>query len=90
MTNPKNIYKVWTDTSYIYAETADGQIAKYAFADWRTLSNATEQQRKNYYLSYSGIHWDELDEDLSFNGLFHDNGYDFDVVYTPDFRDFRE
>ena len=83
MTSPRQIDKVWTDSAFIYAETIDGKIAKYAFSDWQTLSNATEQQRKNYYLSYSGIHWPDLDEDLSFDGLFRDNGYDFEVYYSP-------
>ncbi|MBQ3619286.1 MAG: DUF2442 domain-containing protein [Bacteroidales bacterium] len=82
MPSPIKIAKVWTDSANIYAETIDGKIAKYAFSDWRTLSNASEQQRKNFYLSYSGIHWPDLDEDLSFDGLFRDNGYDFGAYYS--------
>ena len=82
MPSPIKIAKVWTDSANIYAETIDGKIAKYAFSDWRTLSNASEQQRKNYYLSYSGIHWPDLDEDLSFDSLFRDNGHDFGAYYS--------
>jgi hypothetical protein len=35
----------------------------------KTLANATEQQLKNYTISRTGIHWDELDEDLSLRGF---------------------
>ena len=83
MTPQIRIDKVWTDASYVYAETVDGKVAKYAFSDWKTLANATKQQRDNYYLSYSGIHWSDLDEDLSFDGLFRDNGYNISVFYLP-------
>lgn len=27
-------------------------------------------QREDYYLSYFGIHWPQIDEDLSFEGMF--------------------
>lgn len=34
------------------------------------LYNATPEQRERYTLSAMGIHWEELDEDLSFAGFF--------------------
>ena len=37
------------------------------------LQNATIEQRENYELSPFGIHWEELDEDLSFEGFFKFN-----------------
>lgn len=37
---------------------------------WKRLANATQKQREAFTLSYSGIHWPEIDEDLSFEGMF--------------------
>ena len=68
------ISRVWVDSQYIYASTFDGKTAKYAFADWKSFANTTDEQRKDFYLSYSGIHWRQIDEDLSFNGMFRDKG----------------
>ncbi len=35
----------------------------------RRLAKGTEAQRKNIEVSPFGLHWPELDEDLSFKGL---------------------
>ena len=68
------ILKVWIDDSKVYAVTADGLEASYAFSEWPLLRNATQQQRANFYLSYAGIHWPDIDEDLSFEGMFNAAG----------------
>lgn len=68
------ISKVWIDSGYIYAQTRDGLVASSAVSLWERLASATEQQINDYYLSYSGIHWPQLDEDLSFEGMFHSVG----------------
>ena len=47
-----------------------GSKASYAFADWPRLANATKAQREDFYLSPCGIHWPQIDEDLSFSGMF--------------------
>ena len=38
------------------------------------LKNATKEQRDFFSLSFSGIHWPQLDEDLSFTGMFINSG----------------
>lgn len=70
MTIPMYISRVWTDKERIYAQTTTGETASYRFADWKLLREATPEQREHYVLSYGGIHWPELDEDLSFEGMF--------------------
>ena len=81
------IAKVWVDATHVYAETTDGLRAGYAFADWVRLANASDEQRSDFYLSYYGIHWPQIDEDLSFEGMFRDNnlcegGSEDSVVYS--------
>lgn len=69
------INKVWVDDANVYAETTNGWKASYPLCQWARLAKATDKQRKNFYLSRYGIHWPELDEDLSFEGLFYDSGF---------------
>lgn len=78
------IAKVWVDDAYVYAETKDGRRASYAFSEWPRLANATDSQRRDFYLSYGGIHWPQIDEDLSFEGMFEDNGILFAAEETPE------
>lgn len=68
------IQQVWVDENGVHARTEDGLQASYPFAAWKKLANATTVQRQNYYLSYTGIHWPEIDEDLSFEGMFAQAG----------------
>jgi len=89
---PHLIDKVWTDDERVYARTKDGLIASYAFSQWPRLKNATKEQRNDFHLSYDGIHWPRLDEDLSFEGMFHDAGLcgitptEDSVCFLPDKR----
>lgn len=64
------IDKVWVDDTRIYARTLDGLVASYRFADWKRLREASQAQREDFYLTYGGIHWPQIDEDLSFEGMF--------------------
>lgn len=51
------IKNVWVDDTHVWAETANGWKANYPFSRWKTLANATEKQRENFFLSRYGIHW---------------------------------
>lgn len=68
------IIKVWVDDTHVYAMTETGLTANYAFSQWPKLAKATKEQREDYQLSYSGIHWPQIDEDLNFESMFNDNG----------------
>lgn len=68
----EKVVKVWLTDKEIYIQTADGSTASEKFADYPRLKYATEVQRKNYTTDDFGIHWEELDEDLSFEGFFRE------------------
>ena len=70
----KKITKVWVDDTHVYAMTETGLTANYAFSQWPKLAKATREQREDYQLSYSGIHWPQIDEDLNFESMFNANG----------------
>ena len=48
----------------------DGTVGKERFSEYPPLANATLQERENFTVSYFGIHWPSLDEDLSFDGIY--------------------
>ena len=70
--NRTDIARVWTDATHIYAETHNGDKASYAFSQWPRLASATDEQRQDFHLSFYGIHWPQIDEDLCFDGMFRD------------------
>lgn len=74
MTTRHKIQRVWVDDTRVYALTEDDLQASYPFSMWKRLANATPEQRQHFYLSYTGIHWPDIDEDLSFEGMFADAG----------------
>ena len=64
------IDKIWITDSEIWIRTSDGREACEKFDDYPRLKYATPQQRANYRSDLFGIRWEELDEDLSFEGFF--------------------
>ena len=65
-----NIEKIWLTDSAIWIRNDKGEEACEAFADYPRLRNATQEQRRHYASDEFGIHWEALDEDLSFEGFF--------------------
>lgn len=63
--------KVWFDDANMWVQFADGRQLSVPLPYFPRLLNATPQQREQYELSGggSGIHWDEIDEDISVRGL---------------------
>ena len=56
------IEKIWITDTAVWVRTVDGREACEKFA--------TRAQRENYSADAFGIHWEEIDEDLSFEGFF--------------------
>lgn len=66
------IEKVWLTDTAIWIRTTDGREACEQFADYPRLRLASPQQRAAFTTDSEGIHWPELNEDLSFDGFFHE------------------
>lgn len=60
---------VKTDESTLWVELNDGRTLGVPLAWFPRLLNATPDQLAKAELSPRGIHWDELDEDISVEGL---------------------
>jgi len=64
------VLKIWFDNKNIFLKTKEG-VEKSMPLNWfPKLESATTQQRNNFELSPFGIHWENIDEDLSFEGFF--------------------
>jgi len=57
-----------TNTDLI-VELRDGRVIRTPLWWYPRLLNATAAQRSHYELSPFGVHWPELDEDLSVAGM---------------------
>ena len=62
---------VWFDEYKLYVRLADGREIATPLAWFPRLRDASEKQRNNWRLlgRGSGIHWEDIDEDLSVAGL---------------------
>lgn len=70
MENEIKVIKVWLDKDSIFIETDKGEIKNHPISWFPRLLKATKAQREDFTLSPFGIHWEKLDEDLSFEGFF--------------------
>lgn len=67
------IQKVRVTKDQIIADLVDGRVISVPLAwSWR-LSEATPAQRANFRLigTGQGVHWPDVDEDISVEGLLH-------------------
>ena len=58
----------------MWVELSDGRTLGIPLAWFPRLLHAAPQQRQNFELSVNGIHWNELDEDISVAGLLAGRG----------------
>jgi hypothetical protein len=57
------------DEDSMTVDLSDGRAISVPLAWFPRLLSATSKQRAKFELSVAGLHWDELDEDISVNGL---------------------
>lgn len=65
--------KIWFADNRIYGETDDGRTLFQSLLYYKRLLNATDEQRNNYEMDDEGIHWREIDEDVSFESFEYDD-----------------
>jgi hypothetical protein len=63
------------DDHSMWIELADGRALGIPLAWFHKLLHATPAQRQQLELSVYGLHWDELDEDISVAGLLAGRGH---------------
>ena len=71
----------WCDDTSLHVRLVDGREIATPLWWYPSLQRATHTQRNNMELMYSGIHWPDLDEDLSIQGMLQ--GWKADDAQPP-------
>jgi hypothetical protein len=58
----------------MWVDLSDGRTWRVPLAEFPSLMRATPAERENVHLSRVGLHWEELDQDISVAGLLADKG----------------
>jgi len=69
------------DENSFWVDLEDGRTLGIPLAWFPRLLHATPQQREQVELSRSGLHWEEIDEDISIAGLLAGRG---DITRSTD------
>jgi hypothetical protein len=57
------------DEESMWVSLSDGRTLGVPLSWFPLLEQATPARRKKFWLSPRGLHWDEIDEDISVQGL---------------------
>ncbi len=63
--------RIWFDADNLWLELVDGRQLSVPLAYFPRLLHASQEQREHYEVSGggTGLHWEEIDEDVSVAGL---------------------
>ena len=67
------ISKIWFADDRIYGLTDDGRTLWQSLLYYRRLLHASPEERENYEMDDEGIHWYQLDEDVSCGSFEYDD-----------------
>lgn len=67
------ISKVWFDGDYILGSDVKGNVYRQSLLWYKRLAGASEKERNAYIIGFDGIHWRNLDEDISFESFLYDD-----------------
>ncbi|MGB3931823.1 MAG: DUF2442 domain-containing protein [Sphingobium sp.] len=62
------------DEALMWVDLEDGRTLGVPLVWFPRLLHATPAQRADFFLSPSGLHWEEIDEDISIVGLLAGRG----------------
>ena len=69
----KTVKKLWFDDERIFIESVNGEVRSQPVRFFPRLLKANETQRKQWTESHFGIHWENVDEDISFESFNWDD-----------------
>ena len=70
---PLTITKIWFENDRIYGLADDGRTLWQSLLYYKRLLHASQEQREKYRIGKMGIHWEEIDEDVSFESFEYDD-----------------
>lgn len=67
------IVEIWFDADYIYGKDEQGKEYKQSLFWYSKLREASEEECRHYTIGMDGIHWRNLDEDVSFESFEYED-----------------
>ena len=65
--------KAWFEDEHICLQTETGVIMRQSLLWYPELLNATERQRNAFRIGFNGLHWPDLDVDISFESFGYED-----------------
>ena len=65
------ITEIWFDNDQIYGRDKEGQIFSQSLLWYPRLRAASAKEREMYTIGFDGIHWRNVDEDISFESFLY-------------------
>lgn len=69
----KQIVKIWFEGDTLNGESDKGEVLSQSLLWYPGLRKASDDEREKYQFGLDGIHWRDLDEDVSFESFFYDD-----------------
>lgn len=67
------IMEIWFTDEHIYGKDENGKEYKQSLLWYPKLMTASKEERACYTIGLDGIHWRNLDEDISFESFTYDD-----------------
>ncbi|MDR2928930.1 MAG: DUF2442 domain-containing protein [Cytophagaceae bacterium] len=78
--------KLWLTDERLFIETAKNEVFSQLLRFYPRLKDATDEQRGKWEQSYGGLHWQAIDEDISFESFNWPDNDPLTLYHRPDLR----
>lgn len=68
-----NIKRIWLDDEHLYGEDEMGIVHVQSLLWYPKLKDASCEAKKQYSFGFDGIHWHNLDVDVSFESFLYED-----------------
>ena len=69
----RRIKEIWFEGDYLYGRDEEGKVRRQSLLWYPQLRKASGEERAQYTMSTVGIHWRNLDEDVSFESFEYED-----------------
>ena len=73
------IKKLWFNDDYLYVLDEQGKEYRQSLLFYPALQKASDSQRQKYTLSTAGIHWRDINEDVSYESFSYPEPTDYNA-----------
>jgi len=67
------ITKIWFDAEHLAGEDENGNVYKQSLLWYQKLKDVSDEERNAYSFGFDGIHWRNLDVDVSFESFLYED-----------------